>query len=78
MEISDVSDKEVKIMVVKPLTEVKRPMHKPWEFKQRDRKYNTVPNRNHRAEEYNCTKKFNRVIQTILHSYSDQNIMILT
>ena len=31
MEISDVSDKEVKIMVVKPLTEVKRPMHKPSE-----------------------------------------------
>ena len=52
MEISDLPDKDLKIMVIKMLTKVRRTMHEKSENLNRDREYKRVPNRNHRAEEY--------------------------
>lgn len=53
MEISDLSDREFKIMVIKMLTGVRRAMKAHSENFNRERKYKKVPNRIHRAEEYN-------------------------
>lgn len=47
-EISDLPDTGFKRMVIKMLTEVRRTTHE-----QSDRKCKKVPNRNHRAEEFN-------------------------
>ena len=52
MKISNLSDKEFKVMVIKMLMDLGR----EWmniELQQRDRKYKKIPNRSHRAEEYN-------------------------
>ena len=52
MEISNLPDKEFKVMVIKMLMDLGR----EWmniELQQRDRKYKKIPNRSHRAEEYN-------------------------
>ena len=52
MKIDDLLDREFKITAIKMLTEVRTLIHELKEFQQRDRKYNKVTNRNHRAEEY--------------------------
>lgn len=49
MEISDVSDKEFKVMG----TKFRGTMYEQSENFNKDRKYKKIPNRNHRAEEYN-------------------------
>ena len=55
MKISDLSDKEFKVMVIKELTELGRRMDEPSEnFKKRQKMlYKKVPNISHINEEYN-------------------------
>lgn len=53
MEISDVTDKEFKIMVISLLTKIRRTMHKQSENFNKETKYKKVSNRNHRAEDCN-------------------------
>jgi len=50
MEISNLPNKEFKVLVIKMSTELKRRMHKHNENFNRDEKYKEVPNRNYRAE----------------------------
>ena len=52
MEIINLPDEELKAMVVKVFTKLGRKMDKTGRIKQRDKKYMTVPDRSHRAEEY--------------------------
>ena len=49
MEISDLTDKEFKIMVIKMLAKVMRMMGEQSNYKNKKRKYKKLPNRNHRA-----------------------------
>lgn len=50
MKISNLLDKEFKIMVIKMLTGSRRRMHEQSENFSRDRKCKKMPNRNYRAE----------------------------
>ena len=58
-EIRDISDREVKITGVKMITKVRRALHEQSKSFNKDRKYENVSNRNHRAEEYNTELKLN-------------------
>lgn len=51
MEISNLPDKEIKVIVIKMLTELRRKVEEHSENFNRARKYNKVQNRSHRAEE---------------------------
>ena len=53
MEVSDLSDKEFKIMVIKILTKVRRTMNEQSENFNKEIDNTKVPNRDHRAKEYN-------------------------
>lgn len=53
MKISDSPGREFKITVIKILTEVRRGMHEQSRNFNKEKIFFYIPDRNHRAEEYN-------------------------
>lgn len=59
MEISILSDKKYKVIVIKMFTEQESNEWTQWKLQQRNGKYKNILNGNHRAEEYNTQTEKN-------------------
>ena len=60
METSNLPNKEIKLMVITMLNELRRRLDARTEHQQGDGNYKKVPNRSDRAEEYNTRTKRTR------------------
>ena len=73
-EISTIFDREIKVLVIKMLTDQENNSWTKCEFQQRERKYKIVPEINHRAEKYsNWAKKCNKGVQQKTRSSRRKN-----